>query len=1129
MRIMNGIFFLLAGLISVVLAAMFVLPNFVNWNRFRPQIAAELSQRLGREVVINGDIVFKVLPAPSLDVSDVRVRNGPGGLDETMLTLAELQARVALAPILSGDVQITHLSLVRPVLTLERFANGATNWQELHWTEGRAGGILDQVRLDRFTVRNGVLRFLDHKTRRARVLGKINADIQADSLFGPMTINGDFDWGGEQYYIKIATGRFEAPRSTPLSVEVRHRDESVKAAFSGLATELDMRNGVSGTFSLEAESVAQLLGDNKDSPLFGEPVNIKAGLAVNGRRIELHNMEALGGGGTFKGGIEIDYALPLISVNLSGDKVNLDSLLGSAPLGESWRSFQPLWQSVQKRWGDLAPEDGAPLSFKLAARSVGSRGSALRDLEFALAMESGRITSLKSSGQLPGSSRFSVTMEENSGQAEIEGVNLHALLNWLSDGPVRQLANTLDGLTAFRIQSRFRLTDDTFTITGAQAKLGDTGFSGGGKWAFDKRDGAFAISVGRFDIDRHGTALLNVFRPFAAGERPLPETITSDFTLAAPDLFLAGARIGKAELDFRLDKGVLHILNASADLPAGIKASAKGQFDLSGGEPKGHSDITLDFASGEDLADLINFTITPQQAETLKKGRLKGTLRLTGDSKHSAQLSVSGTLNKTRLQASASLAPWQDGARAWMDAQAKISSPDAGTLAAQAGLPSALAETGGQKSGRFDLKLAGAPGDMLETELSARLGSASWSFKGQVQQTGGRIVRAAGNLQGSGKKFKTLTASSGFNFAAAPPDSPFDIALSFEQKGRALSWRDLVLKTGGGTMTAEGFYDTRANGLTYIEASLKADFLRADFIFPAAGGDWPSAPLPGTGLRQSEGSITLAADRFAAGAFRLEDMRARIDITPEGFRIDRLRANFAGGQLRGALGMTGQRLPAFTADLSLSGADASQLARMFWQPAPGLSGEFSMSGTFVSEGRSMLALISSLRGKGQAALASGAVEGFDIPLLDKALTHTQTLSQMQKIIARAFAGGQTKFHEAAGGFAIENGLFKLARAAVRADEYESYLTAWLDLPRILLDAEWHFTLPANRDLPDARFVINGALSAPEGRPDTYDLEQGFAGRVIKRGIDKINTAGELPPELLDLLGVEEEPSRPLTP
>ena len=119
---------ILIGLIVVAVGAVLVVPGFVDWNAYKPEITAAVEEQTGRKLTISGAIELQILPSPRLSVADVRLSNSVGASEPAMVRLDWMQVHVALRPLLSGTIKISSVTLMRPVISLERLADGSMNW-----------------------------------------------------------------------------------------------------------------------------------------------------------------------------------------------------------------------------------------------------------------------------------------------------------------------------------------------------------------------------------------------------------------------------------------------------------------------------------------------------------------------------------------------------------------------------------------------------------------------------------------------------------------------------------------------------------------------------------------------------------------------------------------------------------------------------------------------------------------------------------------------------------------------------------------------------------------------------------------------------------------------------------------
>src|SRR5246127_2288815 len=118
------------GIVVVVLvAALAIIPHFLDLNSYRSQIQAKLQQALGRPVDFK-DINASFLP-PSVKVSNVSVGEDPRFGPGPFATIQQLDVSVKLLPLLSKNIEIQSLTLERPQIQVVRNKQGEWNYASL--------------------------------------------------------------------------------------------------------------------------------------------------------------------------------------------------------------------------------------------------------------------------------------------------------------------------------------------------------------------------------------------------------------------------------------------------------------------------------------------------------------------------------------------------------------------------------------------------------------------------------------------------------------------------------------------------------------------------------------------------------------------------------------------------------------------------------------------------------------------------------------------------------------------------------------------------------------------------------------------------------------------------------------
>src|SRR5438105_1199237 len=129
MRLFWRILAVFAGLLLLLIVAVAIAIRTVDVNDFTVPIQQRVKDATGRELFIKGGIELKLSLEPKLMINDVMLGNASWGKSPQMLSARRVEAEVALLPLLQRRFEITHLTLVEPMISLETDAGGKGNWE----------------------------------------------------------------------------------------------------------------------------------------------------------------------------------------------------------------------------------------------------------------------------------------------------------------------------------------------------------------------------------------------------------------------------------------------------------------------------------------------------------------------------------------------------------------------------------------------------------------------------------------------------------------------------------------------------------------------------------------------------------------------------------------------------------------------------------------------------------------------------------------------------------------------------------------------------------------------------------------------------------------------------------------
>src|SRR3546814_9853243 len=85
---------------ALFVIALPAVPALIDWNGYKPQIAAAVKDATGRDLIIEGDISFSILPRLRFSAGGVKFANAPGVEPPYMATVERIEGEVALLPLL---------------------------------------------------------------------------------------------------------------------------------------------------------------------------------------------------------------------------------------------------------------------------------------------------------------------------------------------------------------------------------------------------------------------------------------------------------------------------------------------------------------------------------------------------------------------------------------------------------------------------------------------------------------------------------------------------------------------------------------------------------------------------------------------------------------------------------------------------------------------------------------------------------------------------------------------------------------------------------------------------------------------------------------------------------------------
>ena len=189
-------------LVVVIIAALLLIPMFVNVQKYKPMLESKVSEATGRPFSVGNDLHLSLFPWAGISFSDLRLGNPDGFKEKEFVTVKSFEVRLKLLPLLSKDIQIKRFVLNAPHIVLVKNKNGRTNWEmpqqpskqppAQKQEKSPAGGLnipIKALSVGNLAVTNGSLVWIDHTSDTRKEISDLKLNLTDVSLERPVKIS----------------------------------------------------------------------------------------------------------------------------------------------------------------------------------------------------------------------------------------------------------------------------------------------------------------------------------------------------------------------------------------------------------------------------------------------------------------------------------------------------------------------------------------------------------------------------------------------------------------------------------------------------------------------------------------------------------------------------------------------------------------------------------------------------------------------------------------------------------------------------------------------------------------------------------------------------------------------------
>lgn len=521
---MKWVFRVILGLVAVVAIGVVTL-LFLPAEKIAQIAEQRFQAATGRALTVTGDVRPTIWPTLGVTTGAVSVANAPWSKEGPMLKAEALSVQVDLAALIRGNVRIKGFSATAPDILLEIGPDGRGNWEFESAGAGGSGGSgdgggLPPLSLDSATVKNGALRFIDHKGGSDLRLSALDGTLAIPSLEARSSFDFSALVNGQPSRLTghiDGLGGFLSKGAVPLDA-VASVGRS-KLTFKGRGGLVPV--AMAGRLDADASDMAALMGAagqgavtlpaglGRDTlKVAGEMTYVDNALSLRGATLTLDKNTLTGDADVTLGGER-----PVVNAKLSAGALDLTALSAE----DSGGSASPANAGWSKAPIDVSGLHALDAKLTLAASSIDIGSTKLGATALYTTLERGRaVTEIKQLNAYGGSIDGSIVVNARGGlsaRAVLDGSAL-AISKLLGEliGFDRLLAagdlsidllgvgNDMDTLMrSLKGQGRFATTSGELLgldLVGMLRHL-DPGYIGeGSKTLFDKIAASFTVTDG---------------------------------------------------------------------------------------------------------------------------------------------------------------------------------------------------------------------------------------------------------------------------------------------------------------------------------------------------------------------------------------------------------------------------------------------------------------------------------------------------------------------------------------------------------------------------------------------------------------------------------------------------------
>ena len=1105
----NGLLYI-GGLLAVILAALFGVPYFVDWNGYRGVFEEEASKVLGRDVRVGGAVNVRFLPTPYVRFEKVRIADPTGQTGEAFMRADSFTMRLAVGPLLRGALEANEIELSRPVLSFALDGDGSGNWASLQLNRAELPFIPRNVALHSVRFLDGAVSIYGSDGQAITRIEKVNGELAAETLKGPFKFAGRATWSGEERDIKFVTTSPDADGGIKLKSNVRGVLTANSYAFDGILADLTGKPRLTGevTAKLGLPKLESAEGDTAGSVLPGFDLKARVDADTSGATFDDLTLDVVNAAEPqlISGKASAVWAKePRFDAALNAKWLDLDFLAGSG--GQS-ATFAKLRQLGLAMLHSLAGDGAASAKIDLEQIKIGGEVAGGLKIDAERADGVMKIKDMK--GGLPGGARFELSGEIKgeagnrtfNGEGLVRGTNLARLQTWMQKSGA---SIDIKAEGPFWLAGRLVAGETQIELTDAEAEIGGHSLSGELK-IDDKERRRIAVRLESSKLDTVNLfpeAALKVERELlkafglAAGADAAPDAAgpgdgarQSDLSvrITAGELKHAGKVYRNVDASVVQEDGVLRIPSAKFQTLGGLSVVASGRVKTAADEPEGTISYELDAptrAAVQDATGLFSVAkiVPAERTAPWNMAKIAGLIKFGARSKTATDVSFDGLINGARV---VGRAEFDAGFKAWRTAPSHISavlkSPDIATVLSLMHVARAKVDGAEARAIELSLAVSGKLADQSAALFDVKSEGLDATMTGSLQLPENGTAVVSGRVIIKGRDATDVLALAGLPAPGGLLGTIIEGTVDVSAKGGIVELATQGLTAGESRLTGRATITNAAGEDMKVSADIAADRLTVAGLLGWMTGRsptsednsaeteqfrsvWPKAAFEFDALGHLTGDVTVRTSALMlTDRLGMHDATIKATLAPGKISLTDVSGRAAGGRLSAMASFSKDAGGVSLDGILKLGADLSALS----QAADGTAAlELTVSGRSLNPA----SLVGGLNGSGVIALNAARHPGPAPVVVSDASDSVfsgdiaNDASVITPALMEAIASARVENGTRQVPFTIAGGDIKLDPFVIEAPQGSARVATVVRLASLAVDSVWQVTALAAKMAP----------------------------------------------------------------